>query len=43
MKIQQNELITIHVFDENRKVNKDFRCQRDLLVKYMKYFEKYLT
>lgn len=42
--IQKNkELITIHVFDENRKVNKDFKCQRDLLVKYMKYFEVYLT
>jgi hypothetical protein len=31
------------VFDENRKSSKDFRCQKDLLVRYMKYFEKYLT
>lgn len=33
----------IHVFDENRKVNKDFTCEKDLLVAHMKYFEKYLT
>ena len=33
----------IHVFDENRKVNKDFTCEKDLLVTHMKYFEKYLT
>ena len=33
----------IHVFDENRKINKDFTCEKDLLVTHMKYFEKYLT
>jgi hypothetical protein len=33
----------IHVFDENRKVNKDFTCEKELLVTHMKYFEKYLT
>lgn len=33
----------IHVFDENRKVNKDFTCEKELLVMHMKYFEKYLT
>lgn len=33
----------IHVFDENRKVNKDFSCEKDLLVTHMKYFDKYLT
>ena len=37
------ESIVIHVFDENRKVNKDFTCEKDLLVNHMKYFEKYLT
>jgi len=37
------ELIVIHVFDENRKVNKDFSCEKELLVGHMKYFEKYLT
>ena len=39
----QQEIIVIHVFDENRKVNKDFTCEKDLLVTHMKYFEKYLT
>ena len=24
-------------------MEKDFRCDKDLLTKYMKYFEKYLT
>ena len=38
-----SELIVIHVFDENRKVNKDFSCEKDLLVTHMKYFDKYLT
>lgn len=33
----------IHVFDENRKINKDFTCDKDLLITHMKYFEKYLT
>ena len=36
-------MIVIHVFDENRKVNKNFTCEKDLLVTHMKYFEKYLT
>ena len=36
-------MIVIHVFDENRKVNKDFSCEKELLVTHMKYFEKYLT
>ena len=36
-------MIVIHVFDENRKINKDFTCEKDLLVNHMKYFEKYLT
>lgn len=31
------------MFDENRKVNKDFTCEKELLVTHMKYFEKYLT
>lgn len=40
---KQSEMIVIHVFDENRKINKDFSCEKDLLVNHMKYFEKYLT
>jgi len=30
--------ITIHVLDESRKVRKDFRCPRDVLIREMKYF-----
>lgn len=35
MKISDNvieEEIVIHVFDENRKVNKDFKCEKNLLL-----------
>lgn len=35
--------IVIHVCDENRKVNKDFVCDRELLVREMRYFRTYLT
>lgn len=34
--------VLIHVCDENKKMNKDFRCERNLLLANMKYFEKYL-
>ena len=30
------------MYDENRKLNKDFECEKELLVDSMKYFEKYL-
>jgi Domain of unknown function (DUF3342) len=33
------EEIVIHVFDENRKMNKDFKCEKNLLLSQMKYFE----
>jgi hypothetical protein len=33
----------IHVCDENKKMNKDFKCDRNLLLNNMKYFEKYLA
>jgi hypothetical protein len=33
----------IHVCDENKKMNKDFKCDRTLLLVNMKYFEKYLA
>lgn len=33
----------IHVCDENKKTNKDFKCDRTLLLQHMKYFEKYLA
>ncbi len=37
------EEIVIHVFDENRKVNRDFKCNKTLLLSQMKYFEQYLV
>jgi hypothetical protein len=36
-------MIVIHVCDENKKMNKDFKCDRTLLLKHMAYFEKYLS
>ncbi len=33
--------IVIHVCDENRKVSKDFRCDKKTLLEQMKYFEKF--
>tara|TARA_B110000285_G_C15113937_1_gene612887 strand:+ start:477 stop:872 length:396 start_codon:yes stop_codon:yes gene_type:complete len=35
--------IIIHVCDENKKMNKDFKCDKNLLITNMKYFEKYLS
>ena len=40
---QENEIIVIHVFDENRNINKEFQCEKEILIKNMKYFENYLT
>jgi hypothetical protein len=39
---KNEEIIVIHVCDENRKLNKDFKCEKKLLYSRMKYFEKYL-
>jgi hypothetical protein len=36
-------MIIIHVCDENKKRNQDFKCDRNILVANMKYFEKYLA
>lgn len=38
----KREQINIVVFDENRKAEKAFKCEQRLLVKYMKYFQKFL-
>lgn len=38
-----SDKITIHVRDENRKIEKDFYCKKDLLIEKMKYFESYLS
>jgi len=40
---KEDEIIVIHVCDENRKVNKDFKCGKTLLLSHMKYFEKFLS
>ena len=40
--MSSNQII-IHVCDENKKMNKDFKCDRTLLLNNMKYFEKYLA
>ena len=37
------DVVIIHVCDENRQVNRDFCCKRDILVKHMKYFESFLA
>ena len=39
----KDQMIVIHVCDENKKANKDFKCDRTLLLNNMKYFEKYLA
>jgi hypothetical protein len=36
-------MIVIHVCDENKKMNRDFKCDRLLLLQHMKYFDKYLA
>ena len=38
-----DSFIIIHVCDEAKKLNKNFNCPRDLLVKEMKYFAQYLV
>ena len=38
-----DDLVTIHVCDENQQINRDFCCKRDILVMHMKYFEKFLS
>lgn len=39
----QANMIIIHVCDENKKRNQDFKCDRNILVANMKCFEKYLA
>ena len=36
------DIVVIHVCDENRQISRDFCCKRDILVEHMKYFEKFL-
>lgn len=39
----QEDIVVIHVSDENRNVSRDFCCKRDILVHHMKYFESFLA
>jgi hypothetical protein len=41
--ISSEEIVTIHVCDENRQISKDFCCQRNILVQNMKYFDRFLS
>lgn len=34
--------VIIHVVDEGKGINKDFKCEKEILLKYMKYFEKFV-
>ena len=38
-----NDIVIIHVCDDNRHVTRDFNCKKDLLVKNMKYFKNFLS
>ncbi|KAH8056541.1 DUF3342-containing protein [Aureococcus anophagefferens] len=40
--VAQSELIIIHVCDEARQINRDFACDRSVLLEEMKYFQSYL-
>ena len=42
-KAGQEDIVVIHVSDENRNVSRDFCCKRDILVHHMKYFESFLA
>ena len=35
--------VVIHVCDEAKKKSQDFKCDRNLLLQHMKYFEKDLA
>lgn len=37
------DMVVIHVCDENQHITRDFCCKRNILVRHMKYFEKFLS
>jgi hypothetical protein len=39
----KDDIVLIHVCDENRQTTKDFCCKRNILVCHMKYFEGFLA
>ena len=38
-----DDIIVIHVCDDNRRINRDFYCSRELLLQHMTYFTPYLA
>ena len=38
-----DDMVVIHVCDENRHISRDFLCKRDILISHMKYFRNFLT
>jgi len=38
-----SKTVVIHVMDEVREIQRDFRCDRDVLIKGMSYFAKYIS
>ena len=38
-----DDVIVIHVCDDNRRINRDFYCSRELLLRHMAYFAPYLA
>lgn len=40
---RQEDIVVIHVCDENQQLSRDFCCKRDILVEHMKYFQKFLS
>lgn len=38
-----DDVIVIHVCDDNRRINRDFYCSRELLLTHMTYFTPYLA
>jgi hypothetical protein len=39
----EGNIVVIHVCDESRNTTKDFCCKRNILVKHMEYFDKFLA
>ncbi|CEM15060.1 unnamed protein product [Vitrella brassicaformis CCMP3155] len=40
---EETDMLTIHVADDRRGVQKEYRCSRERLLRHMKYFEPYLA
>jgi hypothetical protein len=40
--IDAGDCVTITVHDDVRKIKRDFKCKRTMILTYMNYFEQYL-